>query len=113
MINNQELYDKVKLYADSVYKKNSGYKSGFIQRIYKLNGGTYTDTKKEKPLQRWFKEAWSDIGHKDYPVYRPTIKVNKKTPLTVNEIDPDQLKKQIKLKQKIKGESNLPKFKKK
>jgi hypothetical protein len=47
-------------------------------------------------------------------VYRPTIKVSKtKTPLTVNEIDPDQLKKQIKLKQKIKGESNLPKFKKK
>ena len=78
MINNQELYDKVKLYADSVYKKNSGYKSGFIQKTYKSLGGTYTDTKKEKPLQRWFKERWSDIGNKDYPVYRPTVRINKK-----------------------------------
>jgi len=113
MINNQELYDKVKLYADSVYKKSSAYKSGFIVKTYKSLGGTYTDNKKEKVLQRWFNEQWSDIGNKDYPVYRPTVRINKKTPLTVNEIDPDQLKKQIKLKQKIKGESNLPKFKKK
>ena len=113
MINNQELYDKVKLYADSVYKKPSAYKSGFIVKTYKSLGGTYTDNKKEKSLQRWFKEAWQDIGNKDYPVYRPTVRINKNTPLTVNEINPDQLKKQIKLKQKIKGESNLPKFKKK
>ncbi len=111
MINNQELYDKVKIYADSVLKKNSAYKSGFIVKTYKSLGGTYSDNKKEKPLQRWFKEAWQDIGKKDYPVYRPAIRINKKTPLTVNEIDPDQLKKQIKLKQKIKGDSNLPKFK--
>ena len=31
MIKNQELYDKVKLYADQIYKKPSAYKSGFIR----------------------------------------------------------------------------------
>jgi hypothetical protein len=113
MIDNQELYDKVKAYADTIYKKNSGYKSGFIQKIYKQEGGTYTDTGKDKPLKRWFKEQWSDISDKEYPVYRPTIKVSKsKTPLTVSEIDPKQLEEQIKLKQIIKGEKNLPKFEK-
>ena len=65
-----------------------------LLRLIKNLGGTYTDNKKEKPLQRWFNERWSDIGNKDYPVYRPTIKVSKTlTPLTVNEIDPNKLKK--------------------
>jgi hypothetical protein len=110
MINNQALYDKVKLYADQIYKKPSAYKSGFIVKTYKEQGGTYSDNKKEKPLKDWFKAEWKDIGGKDYPVYRPTIRVNKKTPLTVKEIDPDQLKKQIALKQKIQGSKNLPPF---
>ena len=110
MINNQELYDKVKLYADQIYKKPSAYKSGFIVKTYKEQGGTYSDNKKEKPLRDWFKAEWKDIGGKDYPVYRPTVRVNKKTPLTAKEIDPDQLKKQIKLKQKIQGSRNLPPF---
>jgi hypothetical protein len=112
MINNQVLYDKVKLYADQIYKKPSAYKSGFIVKTYKEQGGTYSDDKKEKPLKRWFKEEWSDIGNKAYPVYRPTVRVNKKTPLLKKEIDPEQLKRQILLKQQIKGDKNLPKFKK-
>lgn len=51
-----------------------------------------------------------DVGKKEYPVYRPTKKVSKKTPLLVNEIDKKSMKKQINLKQIIKGDSNLPKF---
>jgi hypothetical protein len=113
MINNQVLYDKVKVYAGQVYKKPSAYKSGFIVKTYKKLGGTYSDDNKEKPLARWFNEGWQDIGHQSYPVYRPTKKINKKTPLLEKEIDPEQLKEQIKLKQKIKGEKNLPKFKQK
>ena len=112
MINNQELYDKVKLYADQVYEKPSAYKSGFIVKTYKKLGGTYSDTSKEKPLKRWFREKWADVGNESYPVYRPTIRINKKTPLLKSEIDSNQLKQQIKLKQLIKGDSNLPKFKK-
>jgi len=55
-------------------------------------GGRY----KEKKLNRWILEKWEDIGHKEYPVYRPTIRVNNNTPLTVNEIEKKNLKSQIK-----------------
>jgi hypothetical protein len=111
------LYEKVKKMADEIYKKNSAYKSGYIVQEYKRRGGEYIDDKKPKELKRWFQEDWKDIGKLtkgyNYPVYRPTIRVNKKTPLTVMEINPKQLKEQIKLKQKIKGDKNLPPFKKK
>jgi hypothetical protein len=107
------LYEKAKKMADEIYKKTSAYKSSYIVKKYKELGGDYIDDKKPKELKRWFSEKWADIGGLDYPVYRPTVKVSKKTPLTAKEIDPKQLKEQIKLKQKIKGTKNLPKFKKK
>ena len=99
--------------ADEIYKKPSAYKSGYIVKKYKEMGGTYENDNKDKNLKRWFNEKWEDVGHKAYPVYRPTKRINSKTPLTVNEIDKDNLKEQIKLKQKIKGKKNLPKFKSK
>jgi hypothetical protein len=108
---NKKLYQAVKEYADIVYDKPSAYKSGFIVKTYKKLGGTYRDDNKEHNLERWFKERWSDVGNKEYPVYRPTIRINKNTPLTINEIDKKNLKSQIKLKQKIKGTKNLPPFK--
>jgi len=107
------LYEKAKKMADEIYKKPSAYKSGYIVKKYKELGGEYIDDKKPKELKRWFSEKWADIGGLDYPVFRPSIRVSKKTPLTVKEIDPKQLKEQIKLKQKIKGNKNLPPFKKK
>jgi len=110
---NIELYNFVKHEADKIYKKSSAYKSGFIVKKYKELGGEYIDDNQPKNLQRWYKEQWSDVGKQPYPVYRPTIKISSKTPLTVNEIDKNNLKKQIKLKQKIKGIKNLPPFKKK
>ena len=105
------LYNKAKKIADEVYKKSSAYKSGFIVKKYKELGGTYKDDNKPKNLKRWYSEKWMDIGNKEYPVFRPTKRINEKTPLTPNEIDKDNLKKQIKLKQKIKGKKNLPPFK--
>jgi hypothetical protein len=110
IINNQALYDKVKKLADTIYKKPSAYKSGYIVKRYKELGGTYSDDDEPKNLQRWFKEDWQDVGHKDYPTYRPTKRITKDTPLTLQEIDPSNLKKQIALKQILKGEHNLPKF---
>lgn len=107
------LYQKVKKMADQIYEKSSAYKSGYIVKKYKELGGEYIDDKQPKELKRWFSEQWVDIGKKDYPVYRPTVRINKQTPLTVSEIDKKQLKEQIKLKQIIKGKKNLPKFKKK
>ena len=110
---NQELYNTVKREADIIYKKSSAYKSGYIVKKYKELGGKYSDDNQPKNLKIWFKEKWKDIGHKSYPVYRPTVKVNKNTPLTVNEIDKKDLKQQIKRKQIIKGNKNLPPFKSK
>jgi len=110
IINNTELYNRAKKIADEKYTKSSAYKSGFIVKKYKELGGTYSDDKQPKNLQRWFKEDWKDIGGLDYPVYRPTKRVNKNTPLTPNEIDIQNLQNQILLKQKIRGESNLPSF---
>lgn len=108
------LYEKAKRIADKVYDKPSAYKSAFIQKTYKSKlGGRYGDDGKEKKLKRWFDEKWGDIGGKAYPVYRPFKRVSKDTPLTASEIDPKQAKKQIELKQKIKGEKNLPPFLKK
>jgi len=113
IILDKDLYNIAKSKADEKYKKSSAYKSGYIQKIYKELGGEYANDNKEKPLKRWFKEKWKDIGNENYPVYRPTIRINSKTPLTINEIDKDNLKNQIKLKQIIKGNYNLPAFKKK
>ena len=106
----KELYDLVKHKADEIYKKSSAYKSGYIVKKYKELGGRYEDDNEPKNLKRWYQEKWKDIGHKEYPVYRPTLRINKNTPLTINEIDKDNLKKQIKLKQIIKGDKNLKPF---
>ena len=113
IIIDKELYDLVKQNADEIYKKPSAYKSGYIVKTYKKLGGRYQDDNNTKNLKRWFKEKWQDVGHQSYPVYRPTIRISKLTPLTADEIDATNLKKQIKLKQIIKGEKNLAPFKKK
>jgi len=109
-IDNPELYEEAKKIADDTYKKPSAYKSGFIVKKYKELGGTYSGKKENKGINRWFKEEWKDVGKKDYPVYRPTKRITKDTPLTVQEISPSNLKKQIDLKQIIKGDANLPPF---
>ncbi len=104
-------YEKAKQIADEKYKKPSAYKSGFIVKKYKELGGTYSGTKNDNEgIGRWFKEDWKDIGNKEYPVYRPTKRITKDTPLTPQQIKPSNLKKQIALKQEIKGDANLPPF---
>ena len=108
---NKDLYDRVKAEADELYKKSSAYKSGYIVKRYKSLGGLYKDDNKPKNLKSWFDEEWMDIGHQEYPVYRPTIRINQHTPLTVQEVNKKSLKNQIKLKQIIKGNQNLPPFK--
>lgn len=113
IIADKELYENVKKESNKIYNKPSAYRSGWIVKTYKQRGGEYIDDNKPKNLERWFKEQWGDIGSLDYPVYRPFKRINKDTPLTINEIDPEQAKEQIELKQIIKGNKNLPPFKKK
>jgi len=104
------LYEQVKKEADKVYAKPSAYKSGWIVKTYKDRGGTYSGKKGEEGIGTWFKEKWADVGNRQYPVYRPTKRVNKNTPLLASEIDPENLREQIALKQHIKGTANLPPF---
>jgi len=110
IIDNPVLYEKAKKIIYKQYLKPSAYRSGALVKLYKEMGGTYSGKKTNTGLTNWFKAEWADIGNGDYPVYRPTKRINKSTPLTASEIDPVQLKKQIKLKQKIKGTKNLPPF---
>lgn len=106
-----ELYEKAKKIVYAQYKKPSAYRSGALVKKYKDMGGEYEDDGEEKTLRRWFKEQWKDVGNKTYPVYRPTKRITKDTPLTPDEIDPANLREQIRTKQKIKGEKNLKPFK--
>ena len=108
-----ELYELVKKHADDVYKKPSAYKSGYIVKTYKSLGGRYLDDNEPRNLQKWYAAKWKDVGGMEYPVYRPTVRVDKSTPLLASEIDPKNLKQQVKLKQQLKGTQNLPPFERK
>jgi hypothetical protein len=97
-------------------KRWNAYLSGLLVQEYKRRGGQFKDDdelRREKTdLYRWFQENWKNLTpHLEYPVYRPTKRITKKTPLTANEINPVQLQEQIQRKQKIKGSDNLPPFK--
>lgn len=107
---NKTLYERAKQIANEKYEKPSAYKSGFIVKTYKQMGGKFSGEKTKKGLTRWFQEEWKDIGNKTYPVYRPTKRISKDTPLLATEINRKNLKRQIRLKQKIKGNKNLPPF---
>ena len=107
---NMALYEEAKRTVYARYKKPSAYRSGALQKEYKRLGGTYTDDKSGRPLKRWFKEEWKDVGGEDYPVYRPTKRISKDTPLTASEVSPTNLRKQTALKQQIRGDENLPPF---
>jgi len=118
---NKKLYEKVKAEVYPRYKKPSAYRSGAVVKRYKELGGKFKDNN-GRPLARWFKEEWKDVGNwgkanwgalPPYPVYRPTERISKETPLTPEEIDPENLQLQIAEKQKIRGEKNLKPFEEK
>ena len=109
---NKKLYEQAKAEVYPKYDKPSAYRSGAVVKRYKELGGKFKEDG-ERKLKRWFKEEWKDIGDKDYPVFRPTKRITKDTPLTPTEIDPENLKLQIEEKQIIKGKKNLPPFEKK
>jgi hypothetical protein len=97
------LYNKVKKEISEKYK-HSAYRSGLIVKKYKEE---YLKKHKkddayigEKPklsnLQRWFLEEWrnqrGEIGYKyNNDIYRPTIRINKDTPITFNELMKNQI----------------------
>ena len=94
-----KLYNKTK---KSVYKKipkHSAYRSGILVKTYKKNFAKKYGNKdpyigkknKNKGLKRWFREKWvnqrGEVGYKyKNDVYRPSIRITKKTPKTYKEL---------------------------
>lgn len=78
------LWRRIKLQADKIYKKPSAYKSGFIVKKYKEEGGTFLHKKNaNEGLSRWFAEEWKNQhGKTGYAhandVYRPSKKLLQK-----------------------------------
>jgi len=126
---NPKLWELAHKEADKIYDKPSAYKSGFIVKYYKDHGGTFrskpaksptrskspnrskSPTRSKTGLTRWFAEKWvnqrGEVGYKKKgDVYRPSIRVNKKTPKTWNELT----KKQIATASKAKATGRRAKF---
>jgi len=78
------------------------------------------NTRKTENRKNWkdgFEEEWTNVNpllgvtnENAYPTFSTDKKISSKTPATINEIGLDNLKKQYQLKQKYKGNKNLPDF---
>lgn len=111
----KKLYERVKEQIKSSIKDRrwGAYDSGRLVQMYKQLGGKYSGTKKETPLQRWYKEKWvnackwpqlvpcgrSDMKNK-MAYCRPSVKVTKDTPKTVQSLTQAQINKRCAIKEK-------------
>ena len=95
---NKQLYAQVKREIYTKYPKHSAYRSGLLVQEYKRRGGAYRGKQnKDEGLTHWFASEWKnqrgEVGYKfKSDVYRPTVRVNSKTPATFNELTPSELK---------------------
>lgn len=99
----KELYDQVKKEVYRAIPEHSAYRSGILVKTYKASfkrkhgdKKPYTGAKKKEGLTRWFAEEWKNQrGEEGYQkkgdVYRPTKRVNKKTPVTFKELTQQQI----------------------
>lgn len=100
------LYDSVKKEVYRKMKTHSAYRSGIIvQKYKKIFLEKYGPKKKpykgkktyKKGLKRWFNEKWvnqrGEVGYKyKSDIYRPSIRITRKTPLTHDELTKRELK---------------------
>lgn len=110
----KELYDKIKKQVFLKYPKHSAYRSGLLVKNYKEayqkkynNDNAYIGDRNIDGLTRWFAEDWrnqrGEIGYKKKgDIYRPTIRINEKTPTTINELSKRRIKEAMREK-KTKG----------
>jgi hypothetical protein len=111
----KDLYKKAKKWADETYKVNSAYKSlGMIKKYKELNGRINESKTINNNLKRWLDEEWmAYIGNGKFmkcgssnskgELCRPTIIINKSTPLTWQELDLSIYELEDLLKKKKKG----------
>ena len=94
----KSLYRKAKEIADATYKRPSAYKSMFISKKYMEMGGKFKGKSKGR-LSRWSSEKWVQVvpyletGAKvvcgegsNTKGCRPTKRINKDTPITIDEL---------------------------
>jgi len=97
-VNNPKLYKQAKAEADKVYKRNGAYKNMYMVKKYQELGGTYKGKKTNK-LKQWRDEKWVSVsnylkGNKiecgsdkiGDNACRPTKRINKDTPITIQEV---------------------------
>jgi hypothetical protein len=114
-----KLYNKIKKKTIKKIPKHSAYRSGIIVKTYKKKFTEKYGSKKKpyigsktkkKGLGRWFKEKWvnqrGEVGYKyKNDIYRPSKRINKKTPVTHGELSKKEIKKARTIKYK-KGRVN-------
>ena len=107
------LYNQIKSKIYKSIPKHSAYRSGIIvkqykksfKKIYGKNNSYIGKRTKKKGLSRWFAEKWVNtrgkIGYKyKNDVYRPSRRINKRTPITHKELTKRQIKRSRKEKYK-------------
>lgn len=95
---NKNIYLKAKKMADDRYKRHSAYKSMYLTKTYEELGGKYKQGMKPKKLNNWREEKWVKVydylenkklvcgsGHSPHAC-RPSVKLNKDTPITIQEV---------------------------
>ena len=117
----QILYEKIKQNIHSKYKP-SAYRSGLLVKEYKReylkkykNDDAYIGNRQASNLKKWFDEEWKNqrgkVGYeKTGDIYRPTIKINEKTPTTWFELTPAQIKAAQNEKKNFKRVKNFAKL---
>jgi hypothetical protein len=117
-----KLYNRVKNKAKLKFKVwPSIYASSYVVKEYKRLGGKYDSNKKPNKssgLKRWYAEEWVNVctsplkkcgrtskltlsnWKKKYPYCRPSKRVNKSTPKTINEFTKKELKRRCSKKRK-------------
>ena len=102
----KKLYNKTKKRVYLKYPKHSAYRSGLLVQEYKKQfvkkygkkKKPYTGKKStKKGLKRWFREKWvnqrNKVGYKyKSDIYRPSIRITRKTPKTHKELSKKAIK---------------------
>ena len=100
-----QLYARIKRKLYARVPVHSAYRSGLLVQAYKRAGGTYVRVpgkgkkKKEEQggLARWFREKWAtQSGNRTYKsksdIFRPTKRVTRRTPVTLSELTPEEIR---------------------
>lgn len=116
----KRLYDEVK---NEVRRRvrawPSAYASGQVVREYKRRGGRYSGDRSSGNLRRWFREDWRNVCERDssgnykkcaqdargtrYPYCRPSRRVSRATPRTIDEMTESQRTRMCRRKQRAEG----------